>query len=99
MASHNHPVSREAGREKRGYCCVDPEEYGETNPFPFFCSFSDDQLIEAVREGRKREFADFTWQAGDLTFTGIALGSIAALLVYHSMRLLSREPSRTTTPA
>jgi xanthine/uracil permease len=37
--------------------------------------------------------ADFTWQAGDLTFTGIALGSIAALLVYHGMRLLgaSRE--------
>jgi uracil-xanthine permease len=33
--------------------------------------------------------ADFTWQAGDLTFTGIALGSIAALLVYHGMRLLS----------
>ena len=35
--------------------------------------------------------ADFTWQAGDLTFTGIALGSIAALLVYHGMRLLSRD--------
>jgi hypothetical protein len=34
---------------------------------------------------------DFTWQAGDLTFTGIALGSIAALLVYHGMRLLSRD--------
>ena len=33
--------------------------------------------------------ADFTWQAGDLTFTGIALGSIAALLVYHGMRLLN----------
>lgn len=32
--------------------------------------------------------ADFTWHAGDLTFTGIALGSIAALLVYHGMRLL-----------
>jgi hypothetical protein len=32
--------------------------------------------------------ADFTWQAGDLTFTGIALGSIAALLVYLGMRLL-----------
>ncbi|WP_051575030.1 uracil-xanthine permease family protein [Mycobacterium sp. URHB0044] len=32
--------------------------------------------------------ADFTWQAGSLTFTGIALGSIAALLVYHGMRLL-----------
>jgi xanthine/uracil permease len=32
--------------------------------------------------------ADFSWQAGSLTFTGIALGSIAALLVYHGMRLL-----------
>ena len=33
--------------------------------------------------------ADFTWHIGDLTFTGIALGSIAALLVYHGMRALS----------
>ncbi|MGU3651915.1 uracil-xanthine permease family protein [Mycolicibacterium sp. A43C] len=32
--------------------------------------------------------ADFTWQAGSLTFTGIALGSIAALVVYHGMTLL-----------
>ena len=38
------------------------EEYGEDNPFPFFCSFSDPQLVQAVREGRKREFADFAWQ-------------------------------------
>jgi len=35
------------------------DEYGETRPFPFFCSFTDPQLIEAVRQGRKREFADF----------------------------------------
>jgi maltooligosyltrehalose trehalohydrolase len=35
------------------------EEYGEENPFPFFCSFCGDELINAVREGRKREFADF----------------------------------------
>ena len=42
--------------------------------------------------------ADFTWQAGDLTFTGIALGSIAALLVYHGMRLLgSRSAAGTST--
>lgn len=33
--------------------------------------------------------ADFTWHIGDLTFTGIALGSIAVLLVYHGMRLLT----------
>jgi uracil-xanthine permease len=32
--------------------------------------------------------ADFTWTAGKLTFTGIALGSIAALVIYHGMRLL-----------
>ncbi|MCW2730919.1 MAG: uracil-xanthine permease [Mycobacterium sp.] len=32
--------------------------------------------------------ADFTWHAGSLIFTGIALGSIAALVIYHGMRLL-----------
>ncbi len=40
--------------------------------------------------------ADFTWTAGNLTFTGIALGSIAALAVYHGMTLLAfrdRRPS------
>lgn len=36
--------------------------------------------------------ADFTWSAGNLTFTGIALGSIAALLIYHGMRLLGFRP-------
>ena len=43
--------------------------------------------------------ADFTWHIGDLTFTGIALGSIAALLVYHGMRALGaargRHPEET----
>jgi maltooligosyltrehalose trehalohydrolase len=38
------------------------EEYGETNPFPFFCSFTDPGLVQAVREGRKAEFAAFAWQ-------------------------------------
>ena len=38
--------------------------------------------------------ADFTWPAGDLTFTGIALGSIAALLVYNGMQLLGLRASR-----
>jgi len=38
------------------------EEYGEERPFPFFCSFSDPQLVEAVRRGRREEFASFTWQ-------------------------------------
>ena len=41
------------------------EEYGESRPFPFFCSFSDPDLIEAVRRGRQAEFASlaFQWQA------------------------------------
>jgi maltooligosyltrehalose trehalohydrolase len=38
------------------------EEYGEENPFPFFCSFGDPQLIEAVRRGRKEEFAELVGQ-------------------------------------
>ena len=35
------------------------EEYGEDNPFLYFTSHSDKQLIKAVREGREREFGDF----------------------------------------
>ena len=32
------------------------EEYGETNPFQFFVSFSDQKLIQAVRRGRKADY-------------------------------------------
>jgi maltooligosyltrehalose trehalohydrolase len=38
------------------------EEYGEERPFLFFCSFGDSQLVQNVREGRRREFAAFAWQ-------------------------------------
>lgn len=38
------------------------EEYGEDRPFQFFCSFEDTQLIENVRNGRRREFATFGWR-------------------------------------
>jgi maltooligosyltrehalose trehalohydrolase len=38
------------------------EEYGERRPFPFFCSFGDPQLIEAVRRGRREEFAALSFQ-------------------------------------
>ncbi|MDO8945161.1 MAG: DUF3459 domain-containing protein, partial [Desulfobacterales bacterium] len=37
------------------------EEYGETHPFPFFCDFGDEALRDAVRRGRREEFADFAW--------------------------------------
>jgi maltooligosyltrehalose trehalohydrolase len=35
------------------------EEYGEDSPFLYFVSHTDPDLVEAVRQGRKREFADF----------------------------------------
>ncbi|HET7854191.1 MAG TPA: malto-oligosyltrehalose trehalohydrolase [Candidatus Methylomirabilis sp.] len=38
------------------------EEYGEPAPFPYFVSHSDPTLIEAVRRGRREEFAEFAWQ-------------------------------------
>jgi maltooligosyltrehalose trehalohydrolase len=36
------------------------EEYGETAPFPYFTSHGDPSLIEAVRRGRREEFAAFS---------------------------------------
>ena len=41
------------------------EEYGETNPFHYFVDHGDDQLITAVRDGRRREFESFGWH-GDV---------------------------------
>ncbi|WP_344204192.1 uracil-xanthine permease family protein [Aeromicrobium alkaliterrae] len=40
--------------------------------------------------------ADFTFSAGELTFNGIALGTVAAIVVYHVMTTLER--GRGTTP-
>ncbi|OHB34153.1 MAG: hypothetical protein A2Y09_05140 [Planctomycetes bacterium GWA2_39_15] len=38
------------------------EEYGEESPFLYFISHSDPTLIEAVRQGRKAEFHNFSWK-------------------------------------
>ena len=35
------------------------EEWGETAPFQYFVSHTDPELVEAVRKGRKEEFAAF----------------------------------------
>jgi len=35
------------------------QEYGETAPFLFFTSFQDANLVEAVRQGRRKEFAAY----------------------------------------
>lgn len=42
------------------------EEYGETRPFAFFCSFEDARLAEAVRAGRRAEFAALAFQWGEV---------------------------------
>lgn len=38
------------------------EEYGEQNPFQYFISHTDAELVELVREGRKKEFSYFNWK-------------------------------------
>jgi maltooligosyltrehalose trehalohydrolase len=38
------------------------EEYGETNPFQYFISHTDAELVTLVREGRKKEFSYFNWE-------------------------------------
>ena len=38
------------------------EEYGEVAPFQYFISHLDPQLVDAVRRGRREEFAAFAWQ-------------------------------------
>lgn len=37
------------------------EEYGEAAPFNFFVSHTDEKLVDAVRKGRREEFARFNW--------------------------------------
>ncbi len=61
------------------------EEYAEKNPFPFFCSFCGKELIEAVREGRKREFADFVDRAEEIPVPD-------AVETFESARLTWRWP-------
>ncbi len=38
------------------------QEYNEENPFLYFVSFNDQNLIEAVRRGRSDEFSSFKWK-------------------------------------
>ena len=38
------------------------EEYAEIAPFHYFIDHSDDALVQAIREGRKKEFASFGWE-------------------------------------
>jgi maltooligosyltrehalose trehalohydrolase len=67
------------------------EEYGEKAPFQYFTSHGDPDLIEAVRKGRREEFAAFGWQGEtpdpqkESTFEGSKLN--------HDLK--KKEPHRT----
>ena len=84
------------------------EEYGETNPFLYFVSHGDPELIEAVRTGRRAGFASFVWQgeppdpAAEETFLRSKLCRQDAQVGGHSvLRDLYREllRLRRTLPA
>ncbi|MFJ3957390.1 uracil-xanthine permease family protein [Arthrobacter sp. NPDC090010] len=42
--------------------------------------------------------ADYTWNLGDLSFTGIALGSAAALVMYHGMKAIAKARGTVAEP-
>jgi maltooligosyltrehalose trehalohydrolase len=80
------------------------EEYAETAPFQYFVSHSDPALIEAVRRGRRAEFASFGWQGAvpdpqaEETFTRSKLhhelkheGRHAVMLAYYRELLRLRH--------
>jgi maltooligosyltrehalose trehalohydrolase len=48
------------------------EEYAEDNPFLYFVSHGDHGLVEAVRDGRKREYAAFAWGKSPAVFPDLA---------------------------
>ncbi|MFY2861019.1 DUF3459 domain-containing protein, partial [Mycobacterium sp. THU-M104] len=42
------------------------EEWGASTPFQFFSSHPEPELAQATAEGRKAEFAEHGWDAGDI---------------------------------
>ncbi|MFY9262609.1 MAG: nitrate reductase [Actinomycetaceae bacterium] len=61
--------------------------------------FSDPVNLNTAAVAMVVAIANYTWVAGDLTFSGIALGSFGAIIIYHSMRAISRWRGTTIEPA
>ena len=80
------------------------EEYGDTAPFQYFVSHSDQALVEAIRKGRKEESTSFGWK-GDVPDPGAEptflnahidlelrhIGKHKSLLAYYAMLLKLRR--------
>jgi len=62
------------------------EEWLETAPFQFFTDHVDPAIAEATREGRRREFADFT------SFSGEEVPDPQELETFLRSKLRPREP-------
>jgi len=80
------------------------EEWAESNPFQFFISHSDEALIEAVRKGRKAEFAAFhnegetpdpqsedTFNRSKLDWTKTTAGKHNVMLSYYKKLIQIRK--------
>ena len=64
------------------------EEYGEENPFPFFCSFCGEELVRAECEGRRREYSSHDQQS--------EVPDPGSLATFASARLSWSWPEGTT---
>ncbi|VEI13122.1 uracil-xanthine permease family protein [Trueperella bialowiezensis] len=51
--------------------------------------FSDPVNLNTAAVAMVVAIANYTWHWGDMVFEGIALGSFAAIIIYHSMRAIS----------
>lgn len=60
------------------------EEYAEPAPFPYFISHGDADLVEAVRKGRREEFAAFGWE-GDIP-DPYAVSTFVSARLNHGLR-------------
>jgi maltooligosyltrehalose trehalohydrolase len=87
------------------------EEYGETNPFQYFVSHGDEELVAAVRNGRRAEFAafaeaaDFPDPQADATYNRSKIdwskrenGQSAQLLALHRDLLALRRDEYLLRP-
>lgn len=74
------------------------EEYGELSPFLYFTSHRDQDLVEAVRGGRRRQFSEFGWNSGisdpqdETTFANSKLRhNLRDADPHHTLRLFYQE--------
>ena len=87
------------------------EEYGETNPFLYFVSHEDPDLVAAVQAGRKEEFKEFaargeppdpeavaTFQASKLAWGKVKQGATRTLFNYYKGLIELRRMQPALSP-